>query len=49
MMTARSDGGREVQVSTFDGIAAACVFGWEEDTDAIHRRRLDRVTAEIAR
>ena len=27
---------------TFDGIAAVCVFGWEEDADAIHRRMLDR-------
>jgi myo-inositol catabolism protein IolH len=25
-----------------------CVFGWEEDADAIHRRMLDRVTAELA-
>jgi hypothetical protein len=32
---------------TFDGIAAVCVFGWEEDADAIHRRMLDRVTAEL--
>ena len=31
------------------GIAAVCVFGWEEDADAIHRRMLDRVTAELAR
>ena len=34
---------------SFDGIAAVCVFGWEEDADAIHRRMLDRVTAELAR
>ena len=27
----------------FDGIAAVCVFGWEEDADAIHRRMLDKV------
>ena len=33
---------------SFDGIAAVCVFGWEEDADAIHRRMLDRVTAELA-
>jgi sugar phosphate isomerase/epimerase len=32
----------------FDGIAAVCVFGWEEDADAIHRRILDRVTSELA-
>jgi hypothetical protein len=25
-----------------------CVFGWEEDTDAIHSRMLDRVTFELA-
>jgi hypothetical protein len=24
-----------------------CVFGWEEDVDAIHRRMLDRVTFEL--
>ena len=34
--------------ATFDGIAAVCVFGWEEDADAIHRRMLDRVTFELA-
>ena len=33
---------------SFDGIAAVCVFGWEEDADAIHRRMLDRVTFELA-
>jgi myo-inositol catabolism protein IolH len=33
---------------TFDGIAAVCVFGWEEGADAIHRRMLDRVTSEFA-
>jgi myo-inositol catabolism protein IolH len=32
----------------FDGIATVCVFGWEEDADAIHRRMLERVTAELA-
>jgi myo-inositol catabolism protein IolH len=32
----------------FDGIATVCVFGWEEDMDAIHRRMLDRVRAELA-
>ena len=31
-----------------NGIAAVCVFGWEEDADAIHRRMLDRVTSELA-
>ncbi|HEX4251281.1 MAG TPA: sugar phosphate isomerase/epimerase, partial [Pseudonocardia sp.] len=33
----------------FDGIATVCVFGWEETADAIHRRMLHRVTAELAR
>jgi myo-inositol catabolism protein IolH len=33
---------------SFDGIAAVCVFGWEEDADAIHRRMLDRVTSALA-
>ena len=32
----------------FDGIATVCVFGWEEDADAIHRRMLERVTKELA-
>ena len=32
----------------FDGTAAACVFGWEEDADAIHRRMLERVTSALA-
>jgi myo-inositol catabolism protein IolH len=32
----------------FDGIATVCVFGWEEDADDIHRRMLERVTAELA-
>ena len=27
----------------FDGIATVCVFGWEEEADAIHRRMLERV------
>ena len=31
----------------FDGIATVCVFGWEEDADAIHRRMLERVTTEL--
>lgn len=31
----------------FDGIAAVCVFGWEEDADAIHRRMRDRLTSEL--
>jgi myo-inositol catabolism protein IolH len=31
----------------FDGIAAVCVFGWEERADEIHRRMLDRVKAEL--
>jgi myo-inositol catabolism protein IolH len=33
---------------TFDGIAVVCVFGWEEDADAIHRRMHERVTSELA-
>jgi len=32
----------------FDGIATVCVFGWEEDADAIHRRMLDKLTSELA-
>ena len=36
---------REVE---FDGIATVCVFGWEENADDIHRRMLERVTAELA-
>jgi myo-inositol catabolism protein IolH len=24
-----------------------CVFGWEEEADAIHRRMLDRVKSEL--
>ena len=31
----------------FDGIATVCVFGWEEDADAIHRRMLERVSKEL--
>jgi myo-inositol catabolism protein IolH len=31
----------------FDGVATVCVFGWEEDADAIHRRMLDRVRTEL--
>ena len=31
----------------FDGIATVCVFGWEEHADDIHRRMLERVTAEL--
>ena len=31
----------------FDGIATVCVFGWEEDADDIHRRMLEKVTAEL--
>src|SRR5919206_116149 len=27
----------------FDGVATVCVFGWEEEADAIHRRMLERV------
>jgi myo-inositol catabolism protein IolH len=32
---------------SFDGIAAVCVFGWEEEADAIHRRMHKRLTAEL--
>src|SRR5947208_3473809 len=31
----------------FDGIATVCVFGWEEDADAIHRRMLEKLTSEL--
>jgi myo-inositol catabolism protein IolH len=31
----------------FDGLATVCVFGWEQDADAIHRRMLERVKAEL--
>ena len=31
----------------FDGVATVCVFGWEEDADAIHARMLDRIRAEL--
>jgi myo-inositol catabolism protein IolH len=33
----------------FDGVAAVCVFGWEETADDIHRRMLDRVGAELGK
>ncbi|AEF42408.1 sugar phosphate isomerase/epimerase family protein [Hoyosella subflava] len=33
----------------FDGVATVCVFGWEEKADEIHRRMLDRITAELAK
>lgn len=32
----------------FDGVATVCVFGWEEKADDIHKRMLDRITAELA-
>lgn len=32
---------------SFDGVATVCVFGWEEEADAIHRRMLERVTSEL--
>ena len=31
----------------FDGVATVCVFGWEEEADAIHRRMLERVKTEL--
>jgi myo-inositol catabolism protein IolH len=31
----------------FDGIATVCVFGWEEEADALHRRMRERVAAEL--
>jgi myo-inositol catabolism protein IolH len=31
----------------FDGVATVCVFGWEEEADAIHRRMLERVKSEF--
>jgi myo-inositol catabolism protein IolH len=33
----------------FDGVATVCVFGWEEEADALHRRMLDRVTSALSR
>jgi myo-inositol catabolism protein IolH len=36
---------REVK---FDGIATVCVFGWEENADDIHRRMLQKVSAELS-
>jgi myo-inositol catabolism protein IolH len=33
--------------SGFDGVATVCVFGWEEEADAIHRRMLERVREEL--
>ena len=30
----------------FDGVATVCVFGWEEDADAIHRRMREKITAD---
>jgi len=38
-----------VRDTRFDGVATVCVFGWEEDADAIHRRMLDRVRSELVR
>jgi myo-inositol catabolism protein IolH len=32
----------------FDGVATVCVFGWEEDADALHRRMLDRVSSALS-
>jgi myo-inositol catabolism protein IolH len=31
----------------FDGVATVCVFGWEEDADAIHTRMLERIRSEF--
>ena len=31
----------------FDGVATVCVFGWEEEADALHRRMRERVAAEL--
>jgi myo-inositol catabolism protein IolH len=31
----------------FDGVATVCVFGWEEDADAIHTRMLQRLRSEL--
>jgi myo-inositol catabolism protein IolH len=31
----------------FDGIAAVCVFGWEENADDIHRRMLEKLKTEL--
>jgi myo-inositol catabolism protein IolH len=32
----------------FDGVATVCVFGWEEEADALHRRMLDRIKSELS-
>jgi myo-inositol catabolism protein IolH len=39
---------RTLRDMDFDGIATVCVFGWEEKADGIHRRMLERATAEFA-
>jgi myo-inositol catabolism protein IolH len=31
----------------YDGTASVCVFGWEEDADAIHIRMRERLEAEL--
>jgi myo-inositol catabolism protein IolH len=31
----------------FDGVVSVCVFGWHEDADAINRRMLERIQAEL--
>jgi myo-inositol catabolism protein IolH len=31
----------------FDGVTTVCVFGWEEEADALHRRMRERVAAEL--
>lgn len=31
----------------YDGPLTVCVFGWEEDADAIHRRMRERILAEL--
>jgi myo-inositol catabolism protein IolH len=33
----------------FDGVATVCVFGWEEQADAIHTRMLDRIRTELSK
>jgi myo-inositol catabolism protein IolH len=31
----------------FDGVATVCVFGWEEEADALHRRMRERVATGL--
>ena len=33
--------------TSYDGPLSVCVFGWEEDADAIHVRMRERIEAEL--